>query len=679
VAQVQRHLDIVDSALFAGGADPSADLMQVSSSFAGKESPAIHSIEEDALEEAGFVSQEGAKTPTGSHSAATLANGIGGMDDILAEEHRQASTRKAVSAALGAAKAHITKNIRNDASKRQLEKRLAHDKRVEAELTTAAKAASTRASDTKVGELEVSLAKAVKKIRSMKRLEKQRSRTKKAGVGITDERTGQRIRESQRFFSYMSRWWRLHRHWMKRHNARLFEKLKEHRALSLSTLWKPFLLRWHYVQPRLAQGYRYDWKNDGTYQTKRFLMKSTKRDAQGVVAARIRSVNNLCFPGFLPAKQRLKWCTYSRRVSARAVQFALEKKLFNPPTITTMRAYTSFIPRRTAVRGIKKGVPRVTFVSLQGLHWVFHEIVEYCDKPASAKVSVPIVFDPKTSSPTRRFSLKYMEWSAIKMDRELLDNGSTVENVVLSTKDGRIKFSCSIPVSHPQSIDGEEVSLTEQKCSAYIRHWDYNLKCPPGKVGSIALVTQITARDDHGSGNGKPTLTPKFKGQLAFNKNKVSMQFEQQAVVHTQHLRKNKTVDSRSSVPVIMTVSKTPQWTSDPRFKSSKLVYFSFIISDTSKLKKGMLHWDPEVRGIFHDQVRRLKLKSSIKSDQFTSTSRRTRPSKPTAQVEHEFEPIAFMQTTQQLRSSATHSRSLGAVTSTMIILGIATLQMLMF
>merc|ERR1712054_694038 len=111
---------------------------------------------------------------------------------------------------------------------------------------------------------------------------------------MLEEGVGARIREQQHFYAYMSRWWRLHREWMKRHNVRLYEKLKEHRALSLSQLWKPFLLRWHYVQPRILQGYRYNWNDDGTYDTKRFLMKSSRKVGDRTVAARVRSVNNVC-------------------------------------------------------------------------------------------------------------------------------------------------------------------------------------------------------------------------------------------------------------------------------------------------------------------------------------------------------------------------------------------------
>merc|ERR1711907_3934 len=37
------------------------------------------------------------------------------------------------------------------------------------------------------------------------------------------------------------------------------------------------------------------------------------------------------------------------------------------------------------------------------------------------------------------------------------------------------------------------------------------------------------------------------------------------------------------------------QWTSDPRFKASRNVYFSFIHSDVSKLKESILNWDPKL------------------------------------------------------------------------------------
>jgi hypothetical protein len=191
-----------------------------------------------------------------------------------------------------------------------------------------------------------------------------------------------------------------------------------------------------------------------------------------------------------------------------------------------------------------------------------------------------------------------MEWEPIKMGRELLDTGATVENVELKTKDDKLRVSCVIPVDHPQMVDGEQITLTSQKCSFYIRQWAFNLKCPAGKSGAIALKTQVTARDDSGSGNGRPTMTPNFKNQLSFNKNKVSLQFEQQAVLHLHD--KNKGTDFRSSVPVEMTKSHQTQWTADPRFKSSKNVYFSFITSDVSQLKKGILSWDPTLNGNFN-------------------------------------------------------------------------------
>jgi hypothetical protein len=193
-----------------------------------------------------------------------------------------------------------------------------------------------------------------------------------------------------------------------------------------------------------------------------------------------------------------------------------------------------------------------------------------------------------------------MEWSPIKMDRELLDNGATVESMVLMTKDRKFKIACVIPVNHPQSIDGEEVSLTQQKCSFYVRQWDFTLKCPEGKAGSLAISTKVIARDDRGTGHGKPTLTPRFKGQLAFNKNKVSMQFEQQAVMHVHKSQaNNKAVDHRSSVPVIMTQASKLDWTADPRFKTSRRVYFSFIVSNVKKFKESILNWDPELSASF--------------------------------------------------------------------------------
>lgn len=423
---------------------------------------------------------------------------------------------------------------------------------------------------------------------------------------------GTRRKETEHFYTYMSRWWRLHRAYMQQHNSRLYEKLREHRALSMAKLWKPFLLRWHYVQPRLLQGYRYTWNDDGSYTTKRFLMKSTKRVNQQIVSARIRSVNNVCFPGLLPPKRRKLWCTYDKRVSCRAVQFTLEHGHLQAPVLSVLRAYTSFVPKQgtyvpheTANKWMR-AKPAVRFVSVQGLHWSIHEMIEYCDEPSpSSGAKVPRAYEPKRRPLKRAYSLEFMEWNPIKMARSQLDNGATVESVELKSKDEKIRIVCVVPVKNPQNIDGSEIRLTQQKCSFYIRQWDFNLACPKGTKESLALKTTVKARDDSGEGSGQPTLTPSFKTQVTRNHNKISMEFEQQAVLHV-HSKEAKT-DTRSSVPVVMTQSENMQWTADPRFKSSRNMYFSFIVADIKQVKKGVLHWDPDMSGHFRDKVTALK------------------------------------------------------------------------
>lgn len=487
----------------------------------------------------------------------------------------------------------------------------------------------------------------------------------KAVRQVLEEGVGARIREQQRFYSYMSRWWRLHRQWMKRHNVHLYRKLKEHRALSVSSLWKPFLLRWHYVQPRLLQGYRYNWNDDGTYTPKRYLMKSNRKSGNDIVAARIRSVNNLCFPGLLAPQRRHRLCRYKKHVSVRAVQFLLNHDKFTVPSLTIMRAYTSFVPGRNPAAGSDmqhwtKAKRQLTFVSVQGLHWQLREIVEYCDSPTSKTgVAVPVPYSA-SSTPTREYSLKFMEWQPIKMGRELLDTGATVENIDLKTKDEKIRISCVVPVDHPQNVDGEEVTLTSQKCSFYIRQWQFNLKCPAGKVGAIALKTQVTARDDTGSGDGKPTMTPTFKNQLAFNKNKVSLQFEQQAVLHLHDSEKG--TDYRNSVPVTMTQSATTEWTADPRFKSSKNVFFSFIVSDVKRLGEGILNWDPTLNGNFNQNpVRTMNVVKTAKAVFEAATPPPTPPLPssvkpvPTGSATKEVNAYEFIQT-QSLPDTVTSS-----------------------
>lgn len=568
VPSLQSQLETMDEQLWGADTELGTDLMQVQTSAESTNSKSqhdtLHHIEEDALKKAGFVRQ----------------------DDIPASPPLK---KYKIPAWVPTTQLQISGPASVSPTDLQIQAQLATDKQNFLQMKMQAKQAS----------LSAEHEKAVRK--------------------VLEEGVGQRIQEQQRFYSYMSRWWRLHRDWMKRHNVRLYQKLREHRALSLSRLWKPFLLRWHYVQPRLLQGYRYNWNDDGTYEVKRFLMKSTRKAGKQVVAARIRSVNNICFPGLLSPDHKHKFCQYDKRVSARAAQFTLEKGQFQSPSLTVMRAYASYLPQNGAhvpehldKNKWTKANPAVTFVSVQGMQWQLVEIIEYCDYPRSATgVSVPVAFS-QAASPIREYSLKFMEWQEIKMGRELLDTGATVENTELKSKDERIRITCVIPVDHPQNINGRKMTLTQQKCSIYVRQWDFNLKCPAGKVGALTLKTKVTARDDNGSGNGKPTMTPDFKHQLSFNDNKVSIQFEKQAVLHLHNSEDG--TDSRSSVPVIMTQSDKTQWTSDPRFKTSRNVYFSYIMSDVSKLKDAILNWDPELMAHFKDGVKVLSRSPNTKT-----------------------------------------------------------------
>ena len=108
----------------------------------------------------------------------------------------------------------------------------------------------------------------------------------------------------------------------------------------------------------------------------------------------------------------------------------------------------------------------------------------------------------------------------------------------------------------------------------------------------------------------------------------MSIQFEKQAVLHLHNSEDG--TDSRSSVPVIMTQSDKTQWTSDPRFKTSRWahvlmhltplslllgrnVYFSYIMSDVSKLKDAILNWDPELMAHFKDGVKVLSRSPNTK------------------------------------------------------------------
>lgn len=561
---VQSQLETMDEQLWGAGTDLGTDLIQVQASGdltnSKSQQDTLHLIEQDALKKAGFVRQDDMPAPPDMPASPLLK-------------------KYKIPAWVPTTQLQMPRPASVSPSDLQMQAQLATDQQKLLQMKMRAKQASLSADH------------------------------EKAVRQVLEEGVGQRIQEQQRFYSYMSRWWRLHRDWMKRHNVRLYQKLREHRALSLSRLWKPFLLRWHYVQPRLLQGYRYNWNDDGTYEVRRFLMKSTRKAGKHVVAARIRSVNNICFPGLLSPDHKNKFCKYDKRVSARAAQFTLEKGKFQPPSLTVMRAYASYLPQSGAhvVEHLDKNKwtkanPAVTFVSVQGMQWQILEIIEYCDYPRSATgVSVPVPFSP-AASPIREYSLRFMEWKEIKMGRELLDTGATVENTELKSKDEKLRITCVIPVDHPQNINGRKMGLTQQKCSIYIRQWDFNLKCPQGKVGALTLKTKAIARDDNGSGNGKPTMTPDFKHQLSFNNNKVSIQFEKQAVHHLHNSEDG--TDSRSSVPVIMTQSEKTQWTSDPRFKTSRHVYFSFIVSDISQLKDGILNWDPELIAHFKDGIK---------------------------------------------------------------------------
>merc|ERR1711970_415706 len=163
-------------------------------------------------------------------------------------------------------------------------------------------------------------------------------------------------------------------------------------------------------------------------------MKSSRTHNGEIVAARIRSVNNMCFPGLLNEARKEKLCTYKKRVSARAVQFTLEHGRFEAPTLSVMRAYTSYVPKNgmhvseTDEDKWVKAKPAVSFVSVQGLHWNIVEMIEYCGTISTASgTAVPVPYTSGVSSPTRAYSLEFMEWNPIKMGRSQLDNGATVE------------------------------------------------------------------------------------------------------------------------------------------------------------------------------------------------------------------------------------------------------------
>jgi len=383
--------------------------------------------------------------------------------------------------------------------------------------------------------------------------------------------------EQKQFEAFMSSWWKNHRQWMKRHNIRLFEELRDHRQLSRTELWKPFLLRWHYVQSRVPKGFRYRWLDDGTYETKRFLMQS-KRNSLG----QIRSVNNICFPGYLAPAKRQELCHFSRRVSSRAVQFTLGQELNAAPVLSVLRSYASFTP----------GAPRATdlqFVNLQGLRWNLEEVVEYCDtrKPEQA---VPVGFS-QSSAPTSHFALKDVKWKPLKVSRELLKKGVTVDSILMESEDSKFRVKCAVPLEEPETIYLETTLLSQLQCRFTLVQWPFSMQCPLDKLPSLALVTKMEARSPSGIGDGLITLTPTFQKQLTFNGNKGSMQFEEAAVLHEG--------EKRTSVPVSIYQPSKNEWNDDPKYRSARHLYFSFIVSDFRSLQRGTLDWDFQMTASF--------------------------------------------------------------------------------
>jgi len=354
-------------------------------------------------------------------------------------------------------------------------------------------------------------------------------------------------------------------------------------------------------------------------------------------------------------------------VSSRSVQFSIKHSPFKKVTISSFRAYTMFTPSNTLASNIKhvgddssakvKQAANVRFVSLQQIHWDINELIEYC-APLSPGTTVPLAYDPATSKPTRQYSLKFMEWKPITMQRELLDSGTTVEKMLLVRQDGKIRISCVIPVRNARSVYGEEVSLTTEKCTFYVNRFHFDLKCPAGKKGSLALVTKVTSRDD--TDNGTPQLTPKFEGQMTFNKNKVSMQFEQEAVIHTvttNSLGKTE-IATRNSVPVIMTTGKNLEWISDPRFRNSRRVFFSFIVSDVHQIKTGFLKWDPEIMAHFKHAPKVLDQNLLANSVQGNNAHKQSEPT-PDPEVKLSRLPSLMIQVGKTKSSAARLSASL--------------------
>lgn len=57
------------------------------------------------------------------------------------------------------------------------------------------------------------------------------------------------------------------------------------------------------------------------------------------------------------------------------------------------------------------------------------------------------------------------------------------------------------------------------------------------------------------------------------------------------------------------------EWTSDPRFRSSRRVFFSFIFSNVNHIKNGILKWDPEMKAGFKDEPQVLNLKKESQAE----------------------------------------------------------------
>lgn len=449
------------------------------------------------------------------------------------------------------------------------------------------------------------------------------------------------------------RFWKATASWLQAHYPGLWESLDQAMKAGNDTgdqFWMRFLLNWFYTKEREKLGYRYTWKDDGSYNTVRHLVLGCRKylgemqvgeeswetgpttpagdckgsQGRGVYSVSIRSVNNLCYPGVaedaaasnVPAggspqagiiTTRAQACRTSTPVSVRLSRFRLVKPqrtassgmqtgTNGAPAMYLLRAYRAVTPVKFA-RTLKQFADEENeaLVGVQRVRWSVDMVVEYCDVPGEDGMAVP--YDEEHSWPRKLHETGKLKWLPITVsDRQKENSDTTLTIMMLQTQDKRLGITCRTP-QVAGVVNGKFLTPVDTKCDIKVSHWPYQLNCPPGKKRGLAVQTSVMSRYDDAT---TPTTSADGESNTVnINSHKMTLNFQNTANLRV--LRADGTWANKGSVYVRMKVSE-PHWTPSEQFQSHRHYSFSFAMKDMEQIPNSELVWDPQLTSNFQPQ-----------------------------------------------------------------------------